>query len=93
MSQVKTVLAIQVLHSFVSGIINVAIPLMMKERNVDVVIIGLVFATMPLIMQFGRMVFATLSDFWGRKLFFASNGVLGAVSSLIYYFAYTPLEF
>ncbi len=93
LSQVKTVLAIQVLHSFVSGIINVAIPLMMKERNVDVVVIGLVFAAMPLIMQFGRMFFATISDFWGRKFFFVSNGVLGTISSLIYYLAHTPLEF
>lgn len=93
LSQVKTVLAIQVLHSFVSGIINVAIPLMMKERNVDVVVIGLVFAAMPLIMQFGRMFFATISDFWGRKFFFVSNGLLGTISSLIYYLAHTPLEF
>ena len=93
LSQVKTVLAIQVLHSFVSGILNVAIPLMMKERNIDVVVMGLVFAAMPLIMQFGRMFFATISDFWGRKLFFTSNGVLGTISSLIYYLARTPLEF
>jgi len=93
LSQVKTVLAIQVLHSFVSGILNVAIPLMMKERSIDVVVIGLVFAAMPLIMQFGRMFFATISDFWGRKLFFTSNGVLGTISSLIYYLARTPLEF
>lgn len=93
LSQVKTVLAIQVLHSFVSGIINVAIPLMMKERNVDLVVIGLVFAAMPLIMQFGRMFFATISDFWGRKFFFVSNGLLGTISSLIYYLAHTPLEF
>jgi len=93
LKQIKFVLAIQVLHSFVSGILNVAVPLMMKERNVDVVVIGLVFAAMPLIMQFGRMFFATLSDFWGRKLFFASSGILGTISSLIYYLARTPLEF
>jgi len=65
----------------------------MKERNVDVIVIGLVFAAMPLIMQLGRMFFATLSDFLGRKLFFVSNGFLGVISSLIYYFARTPLEF
>lgn len=92
-NQVRNVLFIQVLNSFVGGILGVALPLMMEARNVDVVIIGLVFAAMPLIMQLGRMVFATASDFWGRKMFFVSNGVLGVVSGLIYYVAHSPLEF
>lgn len=92
-SQTGIVLLIQFFHSFASGVFGIVVPLMMKERDVDVVIIGLVFAAMPLIMQFGRMIFATLSDFWGRKLFFISNGVLGFISSLIYYVAHTPLEF
>jgi len=87
------VLFIQVLNSFVAGVLGVAVPLMMEARNVDVVVIGLVFAAMPLIMQLGRMVFATASDFWGRKMFFVSNGVLGVVSGLIYYVAHSPLEF
>jgi len=92
-SQVRIALAIQFFHSFASGVIGVVVPLMMKERNVDVVVIGLVFAVIPLIMQFGRIIFATISDFLGRKIFFLSNGVLGFISSLIYYFAHTPLEF
>jgi MFS family permease len=90
---VKTVLLIQCFHSFSSGILGVVIPLIMKERRIDIVLIGFVFASMPLIMQLGRMFFATLSDFFGRKPFFMANGFLGAVSSLIYYFAHTPLEF
>lgn len=93
LGQVKNVLFIQVLNSFVSGVLGVALPLMMEARNVDVAIIGFVFAAMPLIMQLSRMFFATVSDFWGRKLFFVSNGVLGIVSGLIYYVAYSPLEF
>jgi len=93
LNQVKTVLLIQVLHSFVSGILAISLPLMMKERNIDIIVMGLVFASLPLIMQFGRMFFAIVSDFWGRKPFFVSNGLLGVVSSLIYYFAHTPVEF
>lgn len=93
LDQVRTVLFIQVLNSFVSGVLAVALPLMMKERNIDIVIMGLVFASFPLIMQFGRMLFATVSDFWGRKPFFVSNGLLGVISGLIYYFAHTPVEF
>lgn len=93
MNQVKNALLIQVLNSFVGGVLGVAVPLMMKARNVDVVVIGLVFAAMPLIMQLGRIFFATVSDFWGRKTFFVSNGVLGIISGLIYYAARSPLEF
>lgn len=93
LNQVKNVFLIQVLNSFVGGVIGVAVPLMMEARNVDVVVIGLVFAAMPLIMQLGRMVFATVSDFWGRKIFFVSNGALGVVSGLLYYAASSPLEF
>jgi len=93
LNQVRTVLFIQFLNSFISGVIAVALPLMMKERNIDIIEIGLVFASMPLIMQFGRMFFATFSDFWGRKLFFVSNGFFGVISGIIYHFAHTPLEF
>ncbi|MEM3784058.1 MAG: MFS transporter [Candidatus Bathyarchaeia archaeon] len=93
MRSVKTVLLIQVFHSFASGVLGVVIPLIMKERRIDVVLIGFVFASMPLIMQFGRIFFATLSDFFGRKPFFITNGVLGTISSLVYYFAHTPMEF
>ncbi len=93
LSQTRTVLFIQVLHSFVSGVLTVVLPLMMKERNIDIVVMGLVFASLPLIMQFGRMFFATVSDFWGRKPFFVINGLLGVISGLIYYFAHTPVEF
>jgi len=93
LNQVRTVLSIQFFHSFASGILGVALPLMMKARNIDVVVIGFIFASMPLIMQFGRMLFATVSDFLGRKPFFVTDGILGAVSGLIYYFAHTPMEF
>lgn len=93
MNQVRVVIFIQILNSFVSGILGIALPLMMKERNIDIVTIGLVFASLPMIFQLGRLFFATVSDFWGRKLFFVLNGFLGVISSAIYYLARTPLEF
>jgi MFS family permease len=76
-----------------NGILGVALPLMMEKRNIDIVTIGFVFASMPMIFQLGRMLFATVSDLWGRKLFFVLNGFLGVISNSIYYMAYTPLEF
>ncbi len=93
MNHIRVALFVQVLNSFVGGILTVALPLMMIERNIDIVTIGFVFASMPLIFQIGRMFFATISDFWGRKLFFVLNGVLSVVSNSIYYLAYTPLDF
>jgi len=93
LNQVRNVIFIQILNSFVSGVLGIVLPLMMSERNIDIVTIGLVFAAFPLIFQLGRMVFAVISDFWGRKLFFLLNGFLGVVASLIYYFAHTSLEF
>jgi MFS family permease len=66
---------------------------MMEQRGMSIALMGFVFAAMPLIMQLGRMFFATFSDFWGRKLFFVSNGFLTILSGLIYFFAHTPLEF
>lgn len=93
MSQVRTVILVQVLNSFVTGVLTVVLPLMMTERNIDIVTMGFVFAAMPIIFQLGRMLFATVSDFWGRKPFFMLNGCLVAISNRIYYSAYTPLEF
>jgi MFS family permease len=39
------------------------------------------------------MLFAVISDFFGRKLFFVLNGFLNIFSSAVYYLAYTPLQF
>jgi len=93
LNQGRVVIFIQVLNSFVGGILGVALPLMMRERNIDIVTIGFVFASMPMIFQLGRMSFATVSDFWGRKPFFVLQGWLGVISYSIYYLAYTPLDF
>jgi MFS family permease len=66
---------------------------MMKEKNITIIEMGLVVASLPLIMQFSRMLFAIVSDYWGRKPFFVSNGILGVLSCLIYYGAYLPVQF
>jgi MFS family permease len=89
----RAVIFIQFLNSFIGGVLTVTLPLLMIERNIDVVTIGLIFAAMPLIFQLTRMLLAIVSDFLGRKLFFISNGLLNVISSSIYYLAQTPLEF
>ncbi len=93
MNQTKLTILIQFLNSFISGVLTIALPLLMKERNIDIIIIGLIFACLPLIFQLTRMLFAVISDFLGRKLFFVLNGFLNILSGSVYYLAYTPLQF
>ena len=93
MNQVKLTVLIQFFNSFISGVLTIALPLLMKERNIDIITIGLIFACLPMIFQLTRMLFAVVSDFLGRKLFFVLNGFLNIFSSAVYYLAYTPLQF
>lgn len=93
MDQPKKVIFIHVLNYFIIGIFTVLVPLAMEARNINIVTIGLIFASMPMIFQLSRLAFAVLSDLLGRKVFFVANGFLVVSASIIYYFAYTPLEF
>lgn len=93
MNQTKTTFFIQAFHSFIGGILIIVLPLLMRERNIEIVSIGLIYASMPIIFQTTRMILALVSDFVGRKIFFIFNGILKAFSSVIYYFAYSPLMF
>ena len=93
MNHTKLTFLIQFLNSFISGVLTIALPLLMKERNIDIVTIGLIFACLPMIFQLTRMLFAVVSDFLGRKLFFVLNGFLSIFSSAVYYLACTPLQF
>jgi len=65
----------------------------MLERGIDIISIGLIYAALPIIFQLTRFAFAILSDFIGRKIFFLLNGILRVFYTLIYYFAFSPLEF
>jgi len=65
----------------------------MQDRGIDIITIGLVYASLPIIFQLTRMLFGVLSDFIGRKVFFVSNGFLKFLTLVIYYFAYTPYHF
>ena len=93
MNHTKLTVLIQFLNSFISGVLIIALPLLMKERNIDIITIGLIFACLPMIFQLTRMLFAVVSDFLGRKLFFVLNGFFNIFSSAVYYLAYTPLQF
>lgn len=93
LNRIKVTMFIQVLNSFISGVLSIVLPLAMRERNIEIATIGLIFASLPMIFQLARIFFAVLSDFLGRKLFFILNGLLSVISNAVYYFAYTPLQF
>lgn len=93
LNQIKVTILIQVLNSFISGVLFIVLPLAMRERNIEIATIGLIFASLPLIFQLTRMFFAVLSDFLGRKLFFTLNGLFSVFTNSVYYLAHTPLQF
>lgn len=92
-NQIKNVLFIQSIQAFIGGIITITLPLLMQDKGIDIVSIGLIYAALPIIFQLTRMGFAILSDFIGRKIFFISTGILNISYTAIYYLASSPLGF
>lgn len=91
--QIKNVFLIQSVNAFIVGILTVVLPLLMEDRGINIVSIGLIYASLPIIFQLTRMGFAILSDFIGRKIFFLLTGIMNVFYTAIYYFASGPLGF
>lgn len=90
---IKNAYVIQVLNSFTMGVIFIVLPLLMVERGINIESMGLIFASLPIVMQSMRTIFAVVSDFIGRKIFYALNGVMNIVFMATYYLSHSPLEF
>jgi hypothetical protein len=71
----------------------IALPLLMLSRGIDIVSLRFICASLPMVFQLTRLLFATLSDVRGRKLFFVSNGILTVLTLFAYYLAFFPLKF
>jgi len=93
LDQLNEIFSIQIINSMINGILMVVLPLLMLNRGIDVVSLGLIYASLPIIFQLTRLFFATLSDVRGRKLFFVSNGVLNVLALFTYYLAFSPFQF
>ena len=93
LDQLNKIFSIQIINSMINGILTVVLPLLMLNRGIDVVSLGLIYASLPIIFQLTRLFFATLSDVKGRKLFFISNGVLNVLALFTYYLAFSPFQF
>ena len=93
MENIKNVLALQGINVFAQGSLEVLLPLLLVERNINIESIGLIFALGPLIFEFSRILFAVLSDFFGRRKFFIINSILDSLGHLTYYLANSPLGY
>jgi len=91
--QISKIFSIQIINSLINGILMIALPLLMLNRGIDVVSLGLIYASLPMIFQLTRLFFATLSDVKGRKLFFVSNGILNILTLFTYHLAFSPFQF
>lgn len=93
MSQVKHALFIQGSTAFISGALSILIPIVLLERNISIQNIGLIFAVYPIVFQLGRISFGVISDFAGRKLFYALNSGFSFITNIIYYFSFSPIGY
>jgi len=90
---IRNAFLIQMVNTFIGGIIYILIPFLMLERNISVQSMGLIFAVLPLIRQTSRVIFAIISDSLGRKKFYSLNVIMNFIYLATYYFSKTPLGF
>lgn len=84
---------INFLDAFSTSAVSVLVPLLLLERGVGVVEIGLVVSMSPVIFVVSRSIFAAVSDQVGVRKFFVLNGATNVLTVLIYSLASTPLLF
>jgi predicted MFS family arabinose efflux permease len=81
----KRILAITFLNFFISGGLTLAIPLLLLERNVDLIEIGLVISILPIVFLLVRLLMALVADLKGWNRFYL---LLNCPSSLLSTFIY-----
>jgi len=84
----KRILAITFLNFFISGGLTLAIPLLLLDRNVDLVEIGAVISVLPIVFMVVRLLLAAIADFKGWKRFYILlNWPWSILSTFVYFIA------
>ena len=84
----KRILAITFLNFFISGGLTLAIPLLLLERNVDLVEIGLILSVFPLVFLLTRLFLALIADLKGwNRFYLLINWPSNILSTIIYLIA------
>jgi len=84
----KKILAVTFLNFFISGGLTLSIPLLLLERNVNLVEIGLVISILPIVFLIVRLLMATVADLKGwNRFYLLLNGPSSLLSTFIYFIA------
>ena len=91
----KRILTITSLNFFISGGLTLVIPLLLLDRNLDLVEISLVLSILPLVFMIVRMLITLVADSRGwNRLYLLLNWPGSVLSILIYLLANsTPFFF
>lgn len=84
----KRILAVTFLNFFISGGLTLTIPLLLLERNVNLVEIGLVISILPIVFLIVRLLMAAVADLKGwNRFYLLLNWPSSLLSTLIYLIA------
>ncbi len=82
----KRILTITFLNFFISGGLTLAIPLLLLERNIDLVEIGLVISVLPLVFLIVRLILTLVADLGGWNRFYLLLNMPATLLATIIYF-------
>ncbi|TRO48232.1 MFS transporter [Candidatus Bathyarchaeota archaeon] len=89
----RRILAITFLNFFISGGLTLIIPLLLLERNVNLVEIGLILSILPLAFMIIRLVIALIADLKGWNRLHLLLNWPGSVISILFYMIATSTPF
>jgi MFS family permease len=84
----KRILAITFLNFFIKGGLTLAIPLLLLDRNVDLVQIGVVISILPIVFMVVRLLMAAIADLKGwNRFYLLLNWPWSVLSTFVYLIA------
>ena len=84
----KRILAITFLNFFIKGGLTLAIPLLLLDRNVDLVEIGVVISVLPIVFMVVRLLVAIIADSKGwNRFYLLLNWPWSVLSTFVYFIA------
>jgi MFS family permease len=90
----KRILSITFLNFFVWGGLTLIIPLLLLERNIDLIEIGIIISVLPLVFFIVRILLAAIADLKGwNRFYLLVNWPASLFSTLIYAVANSTLFF
>ena len=90
----KRILTITFLNFFISGGLTLAIPLLLLERNINLVEIGLVISVLPLVFLIVRLLLTLVADLRGwNRLYLLLNWPAALFATIIYFIASSTPQF